>query len=322
MSSTVYDWGSMTEPTEPELPRAVALAWGVAANPQRGPKRELRSSASSMSRSSSPTPAGSRRSRCRASRRALGFTPMSLYRYVTAKDDLLCSCRSAGIGVPPESINEVEAAGAPGLRALGAARRCGCTRSTRGCSTSRSRAPRRRPTTSPGSTAALQVLDGPAARLRGQGLDRARDHGAGALARASSCAATSRWRSRRDDARRVRPARGRRCSSELVTPEQFPFVYAGARRGRVLTESAGGDPFASGSSACSTASRRSSRPRRRPPTPASAPDPLDAEAARDQKYKEAVKARREAEKALREARKRERERLREARDTGARSERR
>ena len=26
---------------DPELPRAVALAWGIAANPQRGPKREL-----------------------------------------------------------------------------------------------------------------------------------------------------------------------------------------------------------------------------------------------------------------------------------------
>ena len=28
-------------PSEVDLPRAVALAWGVAANPQRGPKREL-----------------------------------------------------------------------------------------------------------------------------------------------------------------------------------------------------------------------------------------------------------------------------------------
>ena len=26
---------------DPELPRGVALAWGVAAHPQRGPKREL-----------------------------------------------------------------------------------------------------------------------------------------------------------------------------------------------------------------------------------------------------------------------------------------
>ena len=31
----------MTDPVEPELPRGIALAWGVAANPQRGPKREM-----------------------------------------------------------------------------------------------------------------------------------------------------------------------------------------------------------------------------------------------------------------------------------------
>jgi hypothetical protein len=37
------DWSPRTPetPAEPELPRAVALAWGVAANPQRGPKREM-----------------------------------------------------------------------------------------------------------------------------------------------------------------------------------------------------------------------------------------------------------------------------------------
>ena len=31
----------MTDVAEPELPRGIALAWGVAANPQRGPKREM-----------------------------------------------------------------------------------------------------------------------------------------------------------------------------------------------------------------------------------------------------------------------------------------
>ncbi|WP_040166441.1 TetR/AcrR family transcriptional regulator [Microbacterium gorillae] len=74
---------------EPELPRAIALAWGVAVNPQRGPKRELSIErivdaaieiadadglgAVSMSRVAT----------------TLGFTTMSLYRYVTSKDDLL-----------------------------------------------------------------------------------------------------------------------------------------------------------------------------------------------------------------------------------------
>ncbi len=91
---------------EVDLPRAVALAWGVAANPQRGPKRELSIekivdaavaiadehglSAVSMSSVAS----------------ALGFTTMSLYRYVTAKDDLILLMQEAGVGLPPASIAE------------------------------------------------------------------------------------------------------------------------------------------------------------------------------------------------------------------------
>ncbi len=79
----------MTDPVEQGLPRAVAMAWGIAANPQRGPKRELSHeliveaaigiadaeglAAVTMSKVSS----------------SLGFTTMSLYRYVTSKDDLL-----------------------------------------------------------------------------------------------------------------------------------------------------------------------------------------------------------------------------------------
>ena len=76
-------------PGAPVLPHAVAIAWGVAELPQRGPKRELSTEriveaairiadadgldAVSMGRVAT----------------ALGFTPMSLYRYVTGKDDLL-----------------------------------------------------------------------------------------------------------------------------------------------------------------------------------------------------------------------------------------
>lgn len=89
-------------PSEPELPRGVALAWGVAAMPQRGPKREMSIErivdaaveiadaeglgAVSMSRVA----------------QALGYTTMSLYRYVTAKDDLLVLMQEHGTGLPPE----------------------------------------------------------------------------------------------------------------------------------------------------------------------------------------------------------------------------
>ena len=31
----------MSETTDPDLPRGIALAWGIAADPQRGPKREM-----------------------------------------------------------------------------------------------------------------------------------------------------------------------------------------------------------------------------------------------------------------------------------------
>ncbi len=92
------------EPPEIELPRGVALAWGVAANPQRGPKRELsieriveaaveiadRDGLGAVSMSSVAT--------------SLGFTTMSLYRYVSAKEDLILLMQEYGTGLPPATI--------------------------------------------------------------------------------------------------------------------------------------------------------------------------------------------------------------------------
>jgi AcrR family transcriptional regulator len=87
-----------------ELPRAVALAWGVAANPQRGPKRELSieriveaaveiADADGLSAVSMSSIAAS-----------LGFTTMSLYRYVSAKEDLILLMQEYGTGLPPATI--------------------------------------------------------------------------------------------------------------------------------------------------------------------------------------------------------------------------
>jgi AcrR family transcriptional regulator len=92
------------ESPDVELPRGVALAWGVAANPQRGPKRELsieriveaaveiadRDGLSAVSMSSVAT--------------SLGFTTMSLYRYVSAKEDLILLMLEYGTGLPPATI--------------------------------------------------------------------------------------------------------------------------------------------------------------------------------------------------------------------------
>jgi AcrR family transcriptional regulator len=92
------------EPAEIDLPRGVALAWGIAANPQRGPKRELSveriveaavdiADAEGLGAVSMSSVAAS-----------LGFTTMSLYRYVTAKDDIILLMQEYGTGLPPATI--------------------------------------------------------------------------------------------------------------------------------------------------------------------------------------------------------------------------
>ncbi|MGX1932973.1 TetR/AcrR family transcriptional regulator C-terminal domain-containing protein [Microbacterium resistens] len=85
----------------PELPRGIALAWGIASNPQRGPKREM-----SVERIVETAVALADRDGLGAVSMAavakeLGFTPMSLYRYVTAKDDLLLLMQEEATGLPP-----------------------------------------------------------------------------------------------------------------------------------------------------------------------------------------------------------------------------
>src|ERR1700709_285727 len=94
------------EPQEVDLPRAVALAWGVAANPQRGPKRELsieRIVEVAVELADAQGLAAVSMSSVAA---VLGFTTMSLYRYVSAKDDLILLMNEQGIGMPPLSIGE------------------------------------------------------------------------------------------------------------------------------------------------------------------------------------------------------------------------
>ncbi|WP_448003961.1 TetR/AcrR family transcriptional regulator C-terminal domain-containing protein [Agromyces bauzanensis] len=96
-----------TERPDPELPRGVALAWGVAANPQRGPKRELsieRIVEAAIEIADAEGLAAVSMSRVAAS---LGFTTMSLYRYVTSKDDLilLMAERAGEVAVPDASID-------------------------------------------------------------------------------------------------------------------------------------------------------------------------------------------------------------------------
>ncbi len=85
-----------------ELPRGIALSWGIAADPQRGPKREL-----SIERIvdvameiADADGLGAVSMSSLAAR--LGYTTMSLYRYVSAKDDLIQLMCDEGIGEPPD----------------------------------------------------------------------------------------------------------------------------------------------------------------------------------------------------------------------------
>ncbi|KQV05240.1 TetR/AcrR family transcriptional regulator [Leifsonia sp. Root112D2] len=93
----------MADALEGGLPHAVALTWGVAEMPQRGPKRELsieRIVDAAIEIADTEGLAGVSMSRVATS---LGFTTMSLYRYVTSKDDLLLLMQdtACAVAIPP-----------------------------------------------------------------------------------------------------------------------------------------------------------------------------------------------------------------------------
>src|SRR5690349_13630841 len=98
----------MSETADPELPRGIALAWGVAANPQRGPKREMSVESIVEAAVELADAEGLGAVSMAAVAARLGYTPMSLYRYVTAKDDLILLMQEEATGLPPEHVREVE----------------------------------------------------------------------------------------------------------------------------------------------------------------------------------------------------------------------
>lgn len=93
---------------QPELPRGIALAWGVAANPQRGPKREMSVEKIVDAAIDLADAEGLTAVSMSAVASRLGFTPMSLYRYVTAKDELTLLMQETALGAPPDDVNEAE----------------------------------------------------------------------------------------------------------------------------------------------------------------------------------------------------------------------
>jgi len=97
----------MADDAELELPRGVALAWGVAADPQRGPKREMSVEKIVDAAVELADAEGLGAVSMAAVAAKLGYTPMSLYRYVSAKDDLVLLMQERATGVPPHTLREV-----------------------------------------------------------------------------------------------------------------------------------------------------------------------------------------------------------------------
>ncbi len=91
-----------------ELPRSIALAWGVAANPQRGPRREMSVEKIVDVAIELADAEGLSAVSMAAVAKRLGFTPMALYRYITAKDDLLLLMQETAVGLPSEAVRAAQ----------------------------------------------------------------------------------------------------------------------------------------------------------------------------------------------------------------------
>lgn len=87
----------------PDLPARIALAWGVAERPERAPKRELSIERIVDAAIEIADAEGLAAVSMAKVAQSLGFTTMSLYRYVTSKDDLLLLMQESVLDVeyPP-----------------------------------------------------------------------------------------------------------------------------------------------------------------------------------------------------------------------------
>ncbi|QAY74475.1 TetR/AcrR family transcriptional regulator [Agromyces protaetiae] len=296
---------------EPELPRGVALAWGVAANPQRGPKRELSIERIVEAAVEIADAEGLGAVSMARVAQSLGYTTMSLYRYVSAKDDLLTLMQEIGTGLPPEPSPDLAAGDWRGrLREL-----------------SRAQVehylahpwlldiPIEGTPVTPNNLAWMDAMldalaDVPvdefervAIMLLFTGQMRWRGTIERAYADAASAAGV--------DPQAIDDARDALLDT-LVTAQEFPAVRRAIDAGVFRDET--GDPLEFGferllDGVAGYVAERAAGAPRDIPAPA---DPVEAEAAGDKKVREAQKAVREAEKRLRDARKLARDATREA----------
>ncbi|MDR6969908.1 TetR/AcrR family transcriptional regulator C-terminal domain-containing protein [Leifsonia shinshuensis] len=313
----------MAEDVEEALPRAVALSWGVAEHPQRGPKRELSierivdtaielADAEGLGAVSMSRIAGE-----------LGFTTMSLYRYVTSKDDVLALMQDAvcALPIPPDDGLTNRPAGGDGAHDWrGGLRRWAMA--TIDVMREHPWFPDIPISGIPLMPNNLAVLDWGLREMRTLPLTDAEKMSTALLlssyARAVGIVERDVTRARQADGP---PANGEaftRALSELVTPERFPDLGPLVATGAYADADGGEqDDFAFGLDRILDGIERYIADRGGAQPPA-APEPLPEPAPRDKAVREAAKARREAESKLREARKREREAIERARERAAR----
>lgn len=300
----------MPEDADLELPRGIALAWGVAADPQRGPKREMSverivdaaveiADAEGLGAVSMSAVAG-----------RLGYTPMSLYRYVTAKDDLILLMGESATGLPPASIREHE-----GWRARLTA-----------IFDALVQVYLRHPwlldipiSGSPATPNSAAWMDASLDALEGTPLDADER-----LAIVLLVSGEVRWygtilasyaRLERDTGLTPEEITQReaRLYATLVTADEFPALRRAVDDGVFLSDA---DPFRFGfaRSLDGVEAYLATRAAGAAAAPAAWTEVADADVAHDKKYREAQKAVRETERALRAAHKIERQTLREARE--------
>lgn len=304
----------MADEVEEALPRAVALSWGVAERPQRGPKRELsieRIIDTAVSIADHEGLGAVSMSRIATE---LGFTTMSLYRYVTSKDDVLALMQDAVCDVPIPAEDDRGTDWRSGLRRWSMA--------SIEVIQAHPWFPDIPISGIPLMPNNLAVLDWGLREMRGLPLTDAEKMGTALLlssyARAAGVVERDVRQSREKGAQP--PQNGEALTAalaELVTPERFPDLAPLVASGGYADDEDEQDDFAFGLERILDGIDRyiAARASGEPVVAAEArPEPIP----HDKAVREAAKQRREAEKALREARKREREAISRARERIAR----
>ena len=280
----------MTDQDEMELPRAIALAWGVAAAPQRGPKREMSVERIVEAAVAIADDGGLPAVSMAAVAARFDMTPMALYRYVSAKDDLVLLMFENGIGLPPAAVP-----GATWREAL----------------TAWAHAqlavmiehpwlldvPIPGPPVTPNGVAWSEAG---VAALASTGLS-----GGECLAAILAVNGQMRWQAVLVRANSTDDTDERALLAALITPDEFPAYHAALFADGPAADFSLGLAYLLDGIEAAAAGRT---------TPIAAPAPGNEPAMSDKKYREAVKNRRGKERELRGALREERQALREARE--------